>query len=262
MPTATTELWELLQRRDMNAAALYLVSQHADEVLGLCRAMVRDEATAEDLSQDVFGRAFSALADFRGEASSRTWILRIARNRCIDHLRLVQRDLHDEEISPEEAAAPEPRVDDLLAARGQVRIGLAALEENERALVMLRFGHGLGYNELAATFGLSEGSTRMRISRAVAKMRQALQPPTLGGAGAVSAPRRSRRRAAQAAPETAASPQAPRATSRAPVSQASNPASTPPPSAAPAFAAPTSPFKSIVSHALRARLSVMAAAAS
>lgn len=254
MPTATTELWDLLQRRDMNAAALYLVSHHADEVLGLCRAMVRDETVAEDLSQDVFGRAFSALSSFRGEASSRTWILRIARNRCIDHLRLAQRELRDEEVSPEDAAAPEPRVDDLLAARGQVHVGLEVLEENERALVMLRFGHGLAYGELAATFGLSEGSTRMRVSRAVAKMRQALQPRVA-----------SRRRARQGArpslgapptPPAAPVPQAPRA---APPVRASMPAAKAPPAASPAPTSALSPFASVASQRLRTTLRALAA---
>ena len=48
--------------------------------------MVRDSRLAEDLSQDVFARAFAALDGFRGEASPRTWLLKIARNRCLDHL--------------------------------------------------------------------------------------------------------------------------------------------------------------------------------
>ena len=250
MQPAKSKLWELVQRRDMKAAALYLVAQHADEVLGLCRAMVRDETTAEDLSQDVFGRAFAALATFRGEASSRTWILQIARNRCIDHLRVQGRTLRDADTSPDDAATPEPRIDDLLEARGQVHIGLASLEENERALVMLRFGHGLGYAELATTFGLSEGTTRMRISRAVAKMRMALQPPTPASAG-FAAPRR---RAAQASPSFPAPGAPPPPAASAPL----------PPSPAPQAlgAAPplASPFASAASDALRERLSAMARA--
>lgn len=253
MPTDPSELSALLQQRDMNAAARYLVEHHADEVLSLCRAMVRDESAAEDLSQDVFGRAFAALANFRGDASSRTWILRIARNRCIDHLRALQRELRDEELSPEDAPALEPRVDDLLAARGQVRIGLGVLGENERALVMLRFGHGLGYAELADTFGLSEGSTRMRVSRAVAKMRLALEPevaapPQLGSAGGA------RKRSAAPAPQAAAPP-SPRA-----VSPAGPPSLAAPPSPPASRGAAPSPFASVASHALRTRLNALAAA--
>lgn len=267
MSTETNELWNYLQRRDMNGAALHLVSEHADEVLSLCRAMVRDEVVAEDLSQDVFGRAFAALASFRGEASSRTWILRIARNRCIDHLRLAERSLADDGASTDEAPTPEPRIDDLLAARGQVRIGLDALEENERALVMLRFGHDLAYGELAATFGVSEGSARMRVSRAVAKMRRALQPP---------AALRSR---AQAAPPSLGSPPPPPGAAPSPSSQGSGGAAPPPrsPTARRAPAAPQAPraapqttmaapsaslsaFASAASHQLRARLQALAAA--
>lgn len=261
----TNELWNYLQRRDMKGAALHLVSTHADEVLGLCRAMVRDDVVAEDLSQDVFGRAFAALASFRGDASSRTWILRIARNRCIDHLRLAQRELMDDEVSADDAATPEPRVDDLLAARGQVRRGLAALEENERALVMLRFGHGLAYGELAATFGVSEGSARMRISRAVAKMRRALQPPAAA-----------RRRTQAAPPSLGAPPPPPPRAAPSPASQGSRGAPPAPqspmarqaptaPQAPPAPQAPraatslVSPFGSVVSQKLRAALHALVA---
>src|SRR5690606_39311726 len=48
------------------------------------------------------------------------------------------------------------------------------LGEGERALVVLHFGHGVGYPELADSFGLREGAVRMRISRALARMRAAL----------------------------------------------------------------------------------------
>lgn len=283
MPETDEELLAFLNQRDMRGAAACLVGRHADEVYGLCRAMVRDDVVAEDLSQDVFGRAFSALASFRGDASSRTWILRIARNRCIDYLRSVQRQPwgSDDDASAEEEPGLEPRVDDLLVRHGDVRRGLAALTEGERAMVMLRFGHGLEYAELADTFGLREGAVRMRVSRAVTKMREALRAVPVGAPPpAASAPTRARSMAAsivrdqerseRAAPRPKAPPAAWSPAPQAP--ERRSPGAAPPASGlgsaglggghgqqAPAAAGrPASPFASSASEALRARLSGMA----
>ena len=182
-----TELSALLDVGDRRGAAALLVSSHGDAVYGLCRAMVRDGSLAEDLSQDVFGRAFASLEGFRGEASSKTWLLRIARNRCIDHLRAQQRTPLEFSDEPGDPASEEPSITDLLVKREALEDALASLGSNERALVVLRFGHELAYRDLASTFGLGEGAVRMRISRAVAKMREALEEPPARMRG--SAPR-------------------------------------------------------------------------
>lgn len=162
---------------DLRRAGAWLVYRFSDEVFGLCAAMVRDRSAAEDLAQDVFGRAFAHLGSFRGEASARTWILAIARNRCIDHLRALRRDpWHgaDPDSEPDAQPVEAPLPADLLADRAAVEEALAELAEGERALVVLRFRHGLEYAELAAAFGLREGAVRMRLSRALARMRQQL----------------------------------------------------------------------------------------
>jgi RNA polymerase sigma-70 factor (ECF subfamily) len=163
---------------DMRRAGEWLVQRHASEVLGLCAAMVRDRHAAEDLTQDVFGRAFASLAEFRGEASARTWLLAIARNRCLDHLRRARRDpwagTAPDDIEPDVHADDAPLPPERLLYRDDVEAALEALAEGDRALVVLRFRHGLEYPELAVAFGLREGTVRMRISRALARMREAL----------------------------------------------------------------------------------------
>jgi RNA polymerase sigma-70 factor (ECF subfamily) len=173
-----TELLRRIAEGDLRGAGALLVRGHADAVYALCRAMVRDASAAEDLSQDVFGRAFAALEAFRGESSPRTWLLRIAKNRCIDHLRARRREPRGIEDEPDAQPAEEPLAIDALLARADVERALAALDEGERALTVLRFGHGLGYPELASAFGLKEGTVRMRVSRAVGKMREAIAGTT------------------------------------------------------------------------------------
>ncbi|HTM22746.1 MAG TPA: sigma-70 family RNA polymerase sigma factor, partial [Kofleriaceae bacterium] len=86
----------------------------------------------------------------------------------------------------------------------QVEAALAALAEGDRALIVLRFRHGLDYAELAAAFGLREGTVRMRLSRALRRMRDALIVPAAPAAPAAAAPARAR-----AAVMGAAAPPAP-----------------------------------------------------
>ena len=140
----------------------------------MCRALVRDEARAEELAQDVFVRAFGALDGFRGEASSRTWILASARNRCMDALRRGQLDEPDEDVEHTGDDAPLPP--ELCENRAEVLRALHVLPEISRALVVLKYVHGFGYAELAETFGIKAGTARMRVSRALAQMRAELQP--------------------------------------------------------------------------------------
>jgi len=158
---------------DRRRVATELVEQHGAAVYALCRALVRDDLVAEDLSQDAFTRAFGALDDFRGDASPRTWLLAIARNRCLDHLRARGRDLTDD-AEPDAHASDAPDVLALLTNRDDAALALSALDETSRALVVLHFGHGVGYREFAEAFALREGALRMRISRALARMRDAL----------------------------------------------------------------------------------------
>lgn len=176
VPATHAELAHLIAQGDRKRAASLLVRDHAPAVFALCRSMVRDARLAEDLSQDAFARAFGALEGFRGEASPRTWLLRIARNRCLDHLDHARRApwIGGGDAEPDDHPADEPPPHDLLARREDAERAMAALGESERALVVLHFGHGAAYAELADAFGLREGTVRMRISRALARMRAAL----------------------------------------------------------------------------------------
>ncbi len=194
---------------DAHRAGDWLVRHHGAEVLGLCTAMVRDRVVAEDLTQDIFARAFAALDRYRGDASVRSWLLAIARNRCIDHLRARHRDLFagDDDVDVDARPAETPLPPDLLVRRAEVEDALASLSEGDRALIVLRFKNGLGYPELAAAFGLREGTVRMRVSRALSRMREALAPVPAGASfDAMPLGEARARRVERAAPSAAMAP--------------------------------------------------------
>jgi RNA polymerase sigma-70 factor (ECF subfamily) len=189
--TDHAELTRLIADGHARRAATMLVERYAADVYALCRAMVRDARLAEDLSQDAFARALGALDGYRGEASPRTWLLKIARNRCLDHLDRARRApwTGDDDEPDDHAIEATPPIDAMMRREDAER-AMAALSEHERALVVLHFGHGVGYPQLADSFGLREGAVRMRISRALTRMREALEPTlerARGGPGAPSA---------------------------------------------------------------------------
>jgi RNA polymerase sigma-70 factor (ECF subfamily) len=165
---------------DLRRAASSLVVAYGPDVLATCIAMVRDRAAAEDVTQEVFTDAVRALPTFRGESSPRTWLLSIARNRCIDYLRARKRDPWGGALD-ESAGDPDAHADqgafgsEWFADRSLVLRALDALAEGDRALIVLRFKNGLDYDELATAFGLREGTVRMRVSRALARMREVLE---------------------------------------------------------------------------------------
>jgi RNA polymerase sigma-70 factor (ECF subfamily) len=229
---------EWIRAGDTRRAAAWLVATYGSDVMATCLAMVGERAAAEDVTQDVFSDAFRALAGFRGESSVRTWLLSIARNRCIDHLRARKRDPWarpgdddaagaDPDAHPDQSAAGA----DWLADRGALLRALDMLAEGDRALVTLRFRNGLEYDELATAFRLKEGTVRMRVSRALARMREVigLEPTeeiAVRVARAVAAPPRS---AAAAAPPRArtARAEAPAPPPGAPPSAGAGPARAP-----------------------------------
>lgn len=167
---------EWIARGELSRAAQYLVREHFGCVLAACTAIVRDRSAAEDLAQEVFSAAFVALPSFRGESKVRTWLLGIARHRSIDHLRALRRaPLLDDAGEPDDYVDEAPLGVDLVADRARLEDALASLEEAERALVVLRYMNGLEYSELAGAFGVREGTIRMRLSRALARMRAVLE---------------------------------------------------------------------------------------
>lgn len=161
----TTRL--LLAARDGDRASLRRwVRRTQPEVWRLCASLV-DPAAADDLTQEVYLRAHGALADFRGEGSSRTWLLTIARRTCADEIRRRVRDRRLEDPrAPLPGDAPSP------GQTGLVDLAdlLGRLPDHQREALVLTQVVGLAYAEAAEVCGCAVGTIRSRVARA----RQAL----------------------------------------------------------------------------------------
>ena len=159
-----------------------LVTRYQNAVYGVALKMVRNTATAEDLTQDTFISAFRNIARFRG-GNFRAWLLRIARNATYDYLRRMKRR---PETSIEEnidafsntfrASDPEPETSALTSELGRtITEGLMTLSEDHRLSIILVDMDGYRYEEAAEVMGVSVGTVKSRLNRARGRMRDFLK---------------------------------------------------------------------------------------
>lgn len=149
-----------------------LIDAHADAVFRLAFGILHDRQLTEDVVQETMLRSWRSLGRFRGDASERTWVLRIAHNTAIDAVRR-RRDLAVDPHEMPDAADPVDPADraaglDSLAA---VRRALAELDATSRSIVVLREVEGLSYQEIADALDVPIPTVKTRLLRA----RRALQ---------------------------------------------------------------------------------------
>lgn len=133
------------------------VQRTQPDVWRFCAHLV-DPGAADDLTQEVYLRALRTIPGFRGDASARTWLLRVARNVAADEIRRRQR----------RRRLPEPPVTDEPDHAGQVELQglLAELDPDRREAFVLTQLLGLPYAQAAEAVGVPIGTIRSRVARA------------------------------------------------------------------------------------------------
>jgi RNA polymerase sigma-70 factor (ECF subfamily) len=155
-------------------AAAALVRATQSDVWRLCAAL-GDRGSADDLTQETYLRAFTALPRFEGRSSVRTWLLVIARRVCADAVRSRRRSrltLVREDADLEALAAPDAA--DRVGEAGAVGDLLARLDADRREAFVLTQLLGLPYAEAAEVAGCPVGTIRSRVARARADLVAAL----------------------------------------------------------------------------------------
>jgi RNA polymerase sigma-70 factor, ECF subfamily len=134
-------------------ALRYLYLRYADNVYGYVCSIVRDEYEAEDVTQHIFAKLMTSLERYEARVVPfSAWILRVAHNAAIDHVRM-RRPVPVEEVRPADAT------DDGDGGRerfADLRLALAALPAEQRDVIVLRFLVGLTPGEVAERIGRSE----------------------------------------------------------------------------------------------------------
>jgi len=181
---------EKLRRGDANAYE-QLVAEHSGDVYALLFRLTSDPEEARDLTQETFLRAFQSIDRFRGDASLKTWMYRIAINQARNRWRWWRRRKKDATVSldaTDEYGAkplsmtlpslnsPSPEQETLAHEReSQLREALDGLRRSYREAVILRDVEGFTYEEIAETLQISIGTVKSRISRGRLELRRQLE---------------------------------------------------------------------------------------
>jgi RNA polymerase sigma-70 factor (ECF subfamily) len=132
----------------------YLYARHADDVLKFVQSIVRNRHDAEDVTQEVFTKLMRAIKKYEErEVPFAAWIMRVARNAALDHVR-ARRQIPVEEVRISEQEDERATFERLYAFKR----ALAALPESQRQVLVLRHIGGLSPNEIAERLGKTEAS--------------------------------------------------------------------------------------------------------
>jgi len=167
-----------------------LYQRHIDAVYNYVYFRVRDEATAEDLTQDVFVNAFKGMARLKAESKFKAWLLRIAHNRVLNHWRARSAGSGRPDVPIDDGAGerlhlgdPALTTDGLLAAAevrlaaGDILAGLGRLTDLQRQVIALRFVAGLSVVETAEVMQRSAAAVKNLQHHALVALRLAVCEP-------------------------------------------------------------------------------------
>ena len=147
---------------DRNQRLEQLVDRYQEQVMRMCFLYLCDKTLAEDAMQETFLKVYRALDTFRGEASEKTWIMRIAIRTCYDMnhsgwFRVFNRQVTPDMV-PETAVPFEESDDELMNAVIRLPIRL-------REVILLYYYQHMNVNETAEALGISQSSVSGRLKR-------------------------------------------------------------------------------------------------
>lgn len=148
---------------------------YLDRIYRYILYQVKDKMTAEDLTEEVFLKAWKGLKSYRGKGKAfSSWLYRIAHNHVVDHFRSKERD---SSLDTEMIAAldgPEQEVEEGIMQQ-ELLEALSHLTPQRRRVIILKFIEGLDTSEIAQIMRKSQGAIRVMQMRALAALRVRLR---------------------------------------------------------------------------------------
>jgi len=165
-------------------AMSWLYDKYRRRIYNLCLRMLRDQADAEDLTQDVFVQLFRKIDTFRGESAFSTWLHRLAVNMVLMNIR--SRNTKRYSMLPIESSNDEDdsiyeelgREDDGLRSsldRMTINDALDSLPPGYRMVFLLHDVHGYEHQEIAEILSCSVGNCKSQLHKARLKMRRFIE---------------------------------------------------------------------------------------
>ena len=174
-------------RKGNRAAFGVLVDRYKMQIYALALDMTGNHHDAEDISQDVFLKAYRNLPMFRGRSNVNTWLYRMTVNTCIDRSRrkswkatkptgvITDEDLHQQTQSRNTLSQPEEELNKTLLQQ-HIQQALDSLTQRERAVFVLRHYHAMPLKEIARCLEVSEGTIKSTLFNALKRMKKKLVP--------------------------------------------------------------------------------------
>jgi RNA polymerase sigma-70 factor (ECF subfamily) len=166
----------------------FLVGKYHRAIIHFLYRMVRNEAVAEELAQEVFLRVYRSRESYRAEAKFTTWLYRIATNLAVNHARdtkhersasTIYLDAPDEESgTTPDVADDEPSVEQRLMRderMAAIRTHVMELPERQRMAVLMHKYQGMDYRQIGDVLKLSESATKSLLFRAYQTLRDKLK---------------------------------------------------------------------------------------
>ena len=167
MDFSDMRLIALVLLNDDHKAFGKLVGKYQSDVRGLFVKLTNsDKALADDLSQDVFIRAYKYLKSFKATASFSTWLYRIAYNVFIDYTKSLKKadDINNHDFISENEEDVGSEID--------IQNALKILKENEKVAILLHYDKGYSHNEIAKIMNIPLGTVKTNIIRAKEKLKK------------------------------------------------------------------------------------------
>lgn len=180
MTESEPELIKRAQSADTDAFC-QLAGRYERRIYSLALHYCHDRQDAEDLSQEVWLRAYQAIGTFRGESGFYTWIRKITINCFLNRERANfirwRGFLGETSAEDENKLLQVPSVETTLHNRilfAKVMQALSQLTPRQRLIFVLKHHEGMTYEEIAAAVGCSPGTAKKAVSRALVKLREHL----------------------------------------------------------------------------------------
>lgn len=181
IPYKQSEIAELVEKAadgDLEAFG-ELYSIYLAPIYRYVSYQVRDKMTAEDIVEEVFVKAWKAIATCKGKSQTfSAWLYRIAHNHVVNTLRRMNKRVSLESVEMDiepliEVTNPEQEVEAKLAKQ-ELLEAMTCLSQNQKQVIILKFIEGLENREIAQILGKREGAIRVLQMRALSKLRQEL----------------------------------------------------------------------------------------
>ena len=147
---------------------------YLDQIYRYVFYQVKDKMTAEDITEEVFVKAWKAIGSCKGKGKTfSAWLYRIAHNHMINTLRSMQKCVSIEQGNMAEVRDPGLEIEKRLEHRELLEL-VTCLPENQRQVIILKFITGQNNRDIARIMGKREGAIRILQMRALAALRQRL----------------------------------------------------------------------------------------